>query len=335
MSTRSSTPIARIAHPLAFGAFLEEVGAPVHRHFRRQGLPFFCDNPDNFVPLRRAWSFFDAASRAEDLSLGWHVGRFVGDHNLSDSLLRRLETAPTLYQALKTFIRLASSESSDLQLGILERRDDILFFTNYPDMRNVRGYHAAQAYQLSVYIDLIRHFLGERWVPEEIGIEHLVVPAVVKEHFPGSRVLPGQRVGFVSVPRDCLHTAAPARQSESTIDEPVVLTKDFSFPDTLAAVIKAYLPDGYPSANKVAPLMDTSTRTMARRLVERGLTYQELIDQVRFNLARELLQEDTMTVGDVGIATGFSDPTHFARMFRRIGGLSPLEFRKSAQGRAD
>ena len=42
-----------------------------------------------------------------------------------------------------------------------------------------------------------------------------------------------------------------------------------------------------------------------------------------------------MTVGDVGIATGFSDPTHFARMFRRIGGLSPLEFRKSAQGRAD
>lgn len=319
----------RLAHPMAFGAFLQEVGAPVHRHFRRQGLPVFCDNPNEFVPVRRAWSFFDAASRAEDPSLGWHVGRFVGDNNLSDSLLRLLQTAPTLYQALKRLIRHVSSEASHLQLGILERRDDILFFAHYPDMKNARGYSDSQAYQLAVYIDLIRHFLGKRWVPEEIGIEHPVVPAVVKEHFPGSRVLPRQRAGFVSVPRDRLHIAPPVRQSEPTRDKPLVLAKDFSFPDTLAAVIRAYLPDGYPSAKTVAPLMDISVRTMARRLVDHGLNYQSVIDKVRFNLARELLQEATVTVGDVAIATGFSDSTHFARMFRRTGGLSPLEYRRS------
>ena len=331
MSTRLSQPIARIAHPLAFGAFLNEIGAPVQRHFVRQGLPVLCDNPNEFVPLKRAWSLFEAASRAEDPALGWHVGRFVGDHNLSDSLMRRLETAPTLYQALKRFIRLASAESSHLQLGIMERRDDILFYTNHPDMKNVRGYHDAQAYQLAVYIDLIRHFLGERWVPEVMGIEHPVVPAGVGECFPGCRVLPGQRVGFVSVPRDCLHIAAPARQPEPTIDEPLVLTKEFNFPDTLAAVIRAYLPDGYPSAEKVASLMDTSVRTMARRLVEHGLTYRELIDKVRFETARELLQEASVAVGDVADATGFSDPTHFSRMFRRVGGLSPSEYRGSLQ----
>jgi len=288
-----------------------------------------CDNLNEFVPLKRAWSLFDAAARAEDPALGWHVGRFVGDHNLSDSLLRRLETAPTLYQALKRFIRLASAESSHLQLGILERRDDILFYTNYPDMRNVRGYHDAQAYQLAVYSDLIRHFLGERWFPEVMGIEHPVVPAGVEECFPGCRVLPGQRVGFVSVRRDCLHTAAPARQSEPTIDEPLVLTKDFRFPDSLAAVIRTYVPEGYPSAKKMAPLMDTSVRTMARRLVEHGLTYREVVDKVRFNLARELLQDASLTVGDAAYATGFSDPTHFARMFRRVSSLSPREYRES------
>ena len=329
MSNRLSQPITRFAHPLAFGAFLNEIGAPVHRHFVRQGLPVLCDNPNEFVPLKRAWSLFEAASRAEDPALGWHVGRFVGDHNLSDSLMRRLETAPTLYQALKRFIRLASAESSHLQLGILERRDDILFYTNYPDMRNVRGYHEAQAYQLAVYSDLIRHFLGERWVPEVMGIEHPVVPAGVDECFPGCRILPKQRVGFVSVPRDCLHTAAPARQSEPAIDEPLVLTKEFSFLDTLVAVIRTYLPDGYPSAEKVASLMDTSVRTMARRLVEHGLTYQELIDKVRFETARELLQEASVAVGEVADATGFSDPTHFSRMFRRVGGLSPSEYRGS------
>ena len=162
-----------------------------------------------------------------------------------------------------------------------------------------------------------------------MGIEHSVVPAGVEQYFPGCRVLPRQRVGFVTVSRDCLHTAAPARQSEPTIDEPLVLTKDFSFPDTLAAVIRTYLPEGHPSARKIAPLMDTSVRTMARRLVEHGLTYQELIDKVRFETARELLQEASVAVVDVADATGFSDPTHFARMFRRVGGLSPSEYRGS------
>jgi hypothetical protein len=54
----------------------QDIGAPVERHFRSQGLPVYCDDPDEFVPLRAAWSFFDATAQGEDPLLGWHVGRF-------------------------------------------------------------------------------------------------------------------------------------------------------------------------------------------------------------------------------------------------------------------
>ena len=74
--------------------------------------------------------------------------------------------------------------------------------------------------------------------------------------------------------------------------------------------------------------MDTSVRTLARRLRDCGVTYGALIDQVRFNEARELLQDTDLRITDVGIAVGFDDSTNFARMFRRIGGLSPLQFRR-------
>ena len=77
----SAPPVIRMGHPLAFGAFLEHVGAPVERHLRAQGLPAYCDNPDDFVPLRAAWSFYDATARDllqnQSLRIG-DVSRLVG-----------------------------------------------------------------------------------------------------------------------------------------------------------------------------------------------------------------------------------------------------------------
>ena len=108
-------------------------------------------------------------------------------------------------------IRLISAEASHLQLGILERRHDILFYTHYSNMKEVTGYSASQAYQLEAYVDLVRHFVGKNWVPKEIGIEYPMVPTVVEEHFPGSRVLTGQRVGYVAIPRSCLAMATRSR----------------------------------------------------------------------------------------------------------------------------
>jgi hypothetical protein len=173
---------------MSFIDFLRPIGAPVDRYLRRQKLPVLCDDPDIFVPLVRAWSFFGTAARHEDPTLGWLVGAHVGDHALNVGLLRKLETAPTLFQALQRLTQMASAEASHIQLGIRERQADVLFYTRYSDMREVPGYLTSQAYQLGVIRGVMRHFLGRHWIPDEIGIEHRIAPAAVKELFPGSRI---------------------------------------------------------------------------------------------------------------------------------------------------
>ena len=130
-----TTPLIRLAHPRAFAAFLREVGTPTDRLFRQVGLPVYCDDPTAFVPLKQAWALFDAAAQLEDPLLGWHVGKFYGDNKLSAGLLQRIEHAPTLYQALKSLVRLISAEASHLELGIRERRDDIVFYTRYSTIK--------------------------------------------------------------------------------------------------------------------------------------------------------------------------------------------------------
>jgi AraC-like DNA-binding protein len=328
---KSMPPLLRLAHPLAFSAFLRHVGAPVERYMRRQGLPVLCDDPDVFVPLARAWSFFDAAARHEDPMLGWLVGAHVGDHNLNAGLLRKLETAPTLLQALHGLVRLVSAEASHLHLGIHERRDDVLYYMHYPGMRETPGHMISQAYQLEIVLDLIRHFLGRHWVPREIGIESPLVPCVAEEHFPGSRILIQQQVGYIAVPRSCLHRAALCRSARFGGADDPVLTEKFDYMDTLRAVLKAYLSEGYPSARFAAALMNTSVRTLARRLSTYGLTYGALIDELRFKSAKEQLREPSVRIGDVARSVGFDDQGDFTRMFRRVGGLSPREFHNAAR----
>ena len=75
--------------------------------------------------------------------------------------------------------------------------------------------------------------------------------------------------------------------------------------------------------------MDTSVRTLARRLSEHGVNYQNVVDELRFSEAKKILETTDVKITEVAYAVGFEDPAHFSRMFRRIGGLSPRDFRKT------
>lgn len=329
-STASRQPrILRMGHPLAFAAFLRQVGAPVDKYFRRAGLPTLCENPNAFVPLHKAWAFMNEAAQSVDPSLGWHVGRFVGQQNLNGDLLQKLKNAPSLFNAIQLLIRLSSVEASHVHLGIIERPNHILLFTHYPSMKGEAGYTSSQSYQIGAILGVIRQFIGESWIPDEIGVEFPVVPDIAKEFLPSSRVLARQKAGYIAIPRSYLHLPPPSRavRSEGS-GEQLPSSTELDYPDTLRALLKPYLSEGYPSASLAASLIDTSIRTLARRLSDSGTTYRQLVDNLRFDEAKNLLKNTNAQIIDVAGAVGFDDPAHFARMFRRIGGISPHEFRK-------
>ena len=324
-------PLIRLAHPGAFVSFLERIGSPTERILRNHRLPVYCEDPGAFVPLRNAWALFDEAARREDSALGWHVGQFYGDYKLSRGLLKRIEHAPTLYLALQAFAKLVSAEASHLQLGIHERRDDIVFYTHYPTFKHWPGYLSSQTYQLGIFLDVIRHYLGPHWVPDEMGTEAPNAPAIAHEAFSGSRVRTGRRLGYLTVPRSCLHAPPLSRRVLGDAERSLVLADGFDYVDTVRSLITTYMADGYPSARVIARLMGTSVRTLHRKLSAHGVAYQTLIDGVRFGRAAELLRDRDVGIGDVARSVGFDDPAHVARMFRRVGGLSPREFRLTSR----
>lgn len=327
MST-SPPPTVRIAHPMAFANFLRQAGAPADHYLRSHGLPALAEDPSALVPLSRVWSFFDAAARREEPMLGWLVGTCVGDQKLGEPLRRKLETAPTLIRALQDLVRLSASEASDIDMGIVERQNEILFYTHYPSLRQAPGYMISQAYQLGVILDLVQHFLGHNWVPAKIGLESRRVSPAVEKLFPDTRILGQQQAGYIAVPGWALHHAACTTVWRKDEDD-AALDSRLDYVDRLRALLRSYLSEGYPSQRLAAELMNTSVRTLTRRLAAHDLTYGVLVDDLRFQVAKEHLQNADVPIIEVAQSVGFRDQSDFTRMFRRVAGLTPGRFRKT------
>ncbi|MGA9411195.1 MAG: AraC family transcriptional regulator, partial [Roseobacter sp.] len=59
------------------------------------------------------------------------------------------------------------------------------------------------------------------------------------------------------------------------------------------------------------------------------LSFSELLDQTRMEVAKTMLVDERATVTNVGYDVGYSDPANFCRSFRRLNGMSPTQYRKS------
>lgn len=79
---------------------------------------------------------------------------------------------------------------------------------------------------------------------------------------------------------------------------------------------------------QVAKNLLMSTRTLTRRLAHEGTTFQLLKDQLRRDVAIRLLTQTVLSPEEIGLQTGFEDPTTFYRAFKRWTGCSPGVYRR-------
>ncbi|MEQ9694123.1 helix-turn-helix domain-containing protein [Shimia sp. SDUM112013] len=93
----------------------------------------------------------------------------------------------------------------------------------------------------------------------------------------------------------------------------------------IEGVLTGALPDRLVCADEVASSLGMSARTMARRLKEDGLSFREIVDDLRLSLAKTYL-ESGYSVTEVGFLLDYSDTASFSTAFKRWTGQSPRRF---------
>jgi AraC-like DNA-binding protein len=96
--------------------------------------------------------------------------------------------------------------------------------------------------------------------------------------------------------------------------------------------ITPLLPHGRPAITTVARRLGMSTRTLARRLAAEGLTFAQVLDELRTNLAWRYLSEQDLSMSRIAWLLGYQEVSAFTHACRRWTGKSPTEIRATGAG---
>lgn len=86
------------------------------------------------------------------------------------------------------------------------------------------------------------------------------------------------------------------------------------------------------TVSDLAKVANTSQRNLLRKIkAQTGLSLIELKTLVKIKHAMDLLQRTDQTIAEIAFTLGYNDPLHFSKIFKRIVGMSPANYRKACQ----
>lgn len=83
-----------------------------------------------------------------------------------------------------------------------------------------------------------------------------------------------------------------------------------------------------PRMPAAADALNTSVRSLRRRLQDEGADYETLVTEVRRSMAEELLHTGALNIDQIAERLGYAEVASFSRAFKRWTGVSPKRFRQ-------
>jgi len=103
-------------------------------------------------------------------------------------------------------------------------------------------------------------------------------------------------------------------------------TGSVAFPDRVEQYVRSSLPSGMCSIENCARKLGVSVRFVQKQLSQVGVTFSEILERERMELAKSYLGKDGMTLGQIAVLLSYSDQTSFGRAFKRWTGCTPRRY---------
>lgn len=205
------------------------------------------------------------------------------------------------------------------------------------------GIGAQGRYDSAQYVELLltmamrffRLMLGERWAPLYVTFAHRrqAGDLAYRRAF-GAEVRFGEHANAVVAAKADFERKLPQgdprirRVVERMLDE-IDREQSENIVAKLAPIMRPLLATGHAHAADVARVVQLSPRTLQRRLAEAGTSFQEVLDSVRLEIAREYLPRPGMTLARLAPIIGFSEASAVSRFLRDAGGVKGYKRRPS------
>ena len=323
----------RVGGALPIATVLDDLGADRGAILREAGIDSsLLADPDNLISYRARDRLMACCVTKTGCT---HFGLLVGQRmNLQSLGLvgMLVRNSPDVRTALHNLVRYFHLHTNGAFTHLKITAAAVILAYDFRDANGEATDQTADG-ALAMMLNILRTFCGRNFVLIEACFRHRNPENAnpYRRLFRAPLRFDAQQNAVVFSPRwlDVRLTGADVelqRLLQKQIDE-LEAKHDDDFAEQLRGVLRSALLGGQGSAGQVAKLFSMHTRTLSRRLEEFGTSFREIADEVRFEIAQQLLRQTSLDVGEIAASLGYARASAFTRAFRRWSGSTPTIWR--------
>ena len=317
------------------GCALRDYGVEIETIYREAGIdPEALASPGTrypFAKMQIMWRL--AVERSGDTCFGLSVAEHMRPqafHGLGFVWL----SSDTLCDALKRLVKYQRLISTVADISLRERDDSVELVVNILQPSG-QPHPASLDAALGVFLRMCRMAVCGPFNPERVSLQR-PRPACA-ERFDTLFQAPVQFAAernILYLDPSSIHQPLPGadpellRANDQVVVDYLARFDRESLSMQVRSLLIEQLPDGQPTQQGIASSLNLSVRNLQRKLHSEGISFKNLLDETRKELATQYIRDSNRRIGEITYLLGFSEPSNFTRAFRRWTGCSPNEYRQ-------
>lgn len=291
------------------------------------------DQQDSRVELTAFNTLLQLAAKSmQNPALGLHLGAWT-DSSRMGVIGHIVFNNRTLQQGLEQYQRLSELVNEGVRVSFEVGPELSVVSYECPDYQFYSALNIER--MVSQAVTRARRFVSEKLFLREVGFAHeRLAPQEEYDAVFGCPVLFGQGRTFIAFESTFLTFELPQRNPflhQALTRHVEALLKKLQSRRKLSLQVRKILEKNLSRAVDVVQIADQlamSRQTLYRKLKQEGVSFQELVEEVRQEKAMAYLNAGRYSLSEIAFLLGFSEQSAFSRAFKRWTGKSPAQFRK-------
>ncbi len=304
--------------------------------FGNSGINPDAIDPTTNISLKSYCALFETAAKStKNDNIGLWFGQQFGSTELGLISYVAIHSQ-TMRDALENFVELFPYHQQSTEMSLTESRGLLSLNYRINDGQIMERRQDAEL-SLGMFLNIFRHCLGPTWTPEEIHFEHVKPEEwYAHEKVFQAPVFFGQRANSLLFKTEHLKARMPTA-------DPRLLqllrkclrqvgfqkNRQHSIYDQLRNFLLKSFPDGCLTLDHASEAISVPSWTIQRRLEEIGLSYKDVVETTRKEVALSYLNQRHLQLTEIAFLLGFSELSAFTRAFKRWMGVSPSQYRQN------
>lgn len=321
----------------SYDEVVQELGGDPSALMRAVGLPHPIVEPESWISYRRFLQLLEYSAHA----LGCpHFGLLLSRQqglNALGTVGLIMQQAGNVGSALQQLVEYHSfhNQGGEVVLSV-DRGRAVLSFRER--IAGTVPWHQQIDLAAGIAVNVMRLLCARQWSPERVYLPHAAPEDTrpYREMFHAPVTFDWEE-GIMVFPESDL--AIPVSDSDPRIQQILrqhVAGLEENYPDSYGNRIKCLIRQamftGDCSLDRVAGYLSINKRTLQRRLRQEGLSFKDLLEDVRFEQATRQLRESRTSLTELAHRLGYSELSAFSFAFKHRYGMSPREWRRHHGG---